>query len=269
MRIWPSVSSCGNSPKAEIKKRVLEAAAILGIEQFLNRRPKALSGGQRQRVAVGRAIVRQPEVFLFDEPLSNLDAKMRVQMRTEIAKLHQRLQATMIYVTHDQIEAMTMGTRIVVMKDGVIQQVDIPLRIYSEPKNLFVAGFLGSPPMNLLKGASTAARAPVVFREAQGGPIEVLLGDRKAAARYIGKEVDPWRSTRELRIGSLGTILLEQPFPSGGGCRRADGRRNLLSPAHGRAPRLSAVVRRERSRPTLAVCSPFRSTRQLRISSIR
>ena len=151
-------------PKAEIKKRVLEAAAILGIEQFLNRRPKALSGGQRQRVAVGRAIVRQPEVFLFDEPLSNLDAKMRVQMRTELAKLHQRLQATMIYVTHDQIEAMTMGTRIVVMKDGLIQQVDIPLRIYSEPKNLFVAGFLGSPPMNLLKGVrSTAARALSFF----------------------------------------------------------------------------------------------------------
>jgi multiple sugar transport system ATP-binding protein len=123
-------------PKAEIKKRVLEAAGILGIEQFLDRRPKALSGGQRQRVAVGRAIVRQPEVFLFDEPLSNLDAKMRVQMRTEITKLHQRLQATMIYVTHDQIEAMTMGTRIVVMKDGVIQQVDSPLKIYNEPNLL-------------------------------------------------------------------------------------------------------------------------------------
>ena len=114
-------------PKAEIKKRVSRSRGILGIEQFLNRRPKALSGGQRQRVAVGRAIVRQPKVFLFDEPLSNLDAKMRVQMRTEITKLHQRLQATMIYVTHDQIEAMTMGTRIVVMKDGVIQQVDSPL----------------------------------------------------------------------------------------------------------------------------------------------
>jgi multiple sugar transport system ATP-binding protein len=176
-------------PKAEIKKRVLEAATILGIEQFLNRRPKALSGGQRQRVAVGRAIVRQPEVFLFDEPLSNLDAKMRVQMRTELAKLHQRLQATMIYVTHDQIEAMTMGTRIVVMKDGLIQQVDIPLRIYSEPKNLFVAGFLGSPPMNLLKGTLHGREGSVVFREAQDGPIEVVLGDRKAAAAFIGKEV--------------------------------------------------------------------------------
>ncbi len=176
-------------PKAEIKKRVMEAAGILGIEQLLDRRPKALSGGQRQRVAVGRAIVRQPEVFLFDEPLSNLDAKMRVQMRTEITKLHQRLQATMIYVTHDQIEAMTMGTRIVVMKDGVIQQVDTPLRIYSEPKNLFVAGFLGSPQMNLVLGTLHGQNGSLIFKEVQGGAIEVELGDRKAAAAYAGKEV--------------------------------------------------------------------------------
>jgi multiple sugar transport system ATP-binding protein len=176
-------------PKAEIKRRVAEAANILGIEQFLDRRPKALSGGQRQRVAVGRAIVRQPEVFLFDEPLSNLDAKMRVQMRTEITKLHQRLQATMIYVTHDQIEAMTMGTRIVVMKDGVTQQVDSPLTIYNEPKNLFVAGFLGSPQMNLLNGTLHGREGAVTFKEAQGGEIEVELGDRRAATSYIGKEV--------------------------------------------------------------------------------
>jgi multiple sugar transport system ATP-binding protein len=176
-------------PKAEIKKRVLEAAGILGIEPFLNRRPKALSGGQRQRVAVGRAIVRQPKVFLFDEPLSNLDAKMRVQMRTEITKLHQRLQATMIYVTHDQIEAMTMGTRIVVMKDGVIQQVDSPLKIYNEPANLFVAGFLGSPPMNLLNGTLRGRNGAVVFKEAEGGSIEVELDAKKSAAAYIGKDV--------------------------------------------------------------------------------
>jgi multiple sugar transport system ATP-binding protein len=177
-------------PKAEIKKRVLEAAGILGIEQFLNRRPKALSGGQRQRVAVGRAIVRQPKVFLFDEPLSNLDAKMRVQMRTEITKLHQRLRATMIYVTHDQIEAMTMGTRIVVMKDGIIQQVDSPLKIYNEPANLFVAGFLGSPPMNLLAGVLHARKnGTVLFKEAQGGSIEIELDDRESSAAYIGKEV--------------------------------------------------------------------------------
>jgi multiple sugar transport system ATP-binding protein len=176
-------------PKAEIKKRVLEAAGILGIEQFLDRRPKALSGGQRQRVAVGRAIVRQPKVFLFDEPLSNLDAKMRVQMRTEITKLHQRLQATMIYVTHDQIEAMTMGTRIVVMKDGVIQQVDSPLTIYNEPANLFVAGFLGSPPMNLLNGKLEGSNGAVLFREARGGAIEVRLDSRSSVAAYVGKDV--------------------------------------------------------------------------------
>ena len=176
-------------PKAEIKKRVTEAASLLGIEQFLDRRPKALSGGQRQRVAVGRAIVRQPEVFLFDEPLSNLDAKMRVQMRTEITKLHQRLQATMIYVTHDQIEAMTMGTRIVVMKDGVTQQVDSPLAIYREPKNLFVAGFLGTPPMNLVNGTLLICDGALAFKEARGGAIEVELGDRRDAAGYVGKEV--------------------------------------------------------------------------------
>ena len=139
-------------PKADIDKRVRAAAEILGIESFLNRKPKALSGGQRQRVAVGRAIVRKPEVFLFDEPLSNLDAKMRVQMRTEISKLHTRLETTMIYVTHDQIEAMTMGDRICVMKDGLIQQVDTPLNIYDHPANTFVAGFIGTPPMNIFRG---------------------------------------------------------------------------------------------------------------------
>jgi len=139
-------------PKADIDKRVKEAADILGIHDYLDRKPKALSGGQRQRVAVGRAIVRKPAVFLFDEPLSNLDAKMRVQMRAEISKLHTRLEATMIYVTHDQIEAMTMGDRICVMKDGLIQQVDTPLEIYDKPANVFVAGFIGTPPMNIFNG---------------------------------------------------------------------------------------------------------------------
>lgn len=139
-------------PKADIDKRVKEAAEILGIQEYLNRRPKALSGGQRQRVAVGRAIVRKPEAFLFDEPLSNLDAKMRVQMRTEISKLHTRLETTMIYVTHDQIEAMSMGDRICVMKNGLIQQVDTPLNIYDNPANVFVAGFIGTPPMNIFRG---------------------------------------------------------------------------------------------------------------------
>jgi len=139
-------------PSAEIKRRVSEAAGILGIEEFLSRKPKALSGGQRQRVAVGRAIVRHPKVFLFDEPLSNLDAKLRVQMRAELSSLHRRLNATMIYVTHDQTEAMTMGDRIVVLKDGLIQQIDDPLRIYNRPTNTFVAGFIGSPAINLLQG---------------------------------------------------------------------------------------------------------------------
>lgn len=138
--------------KDEIERRVKEAARILGLEQFLDRKPKALSGGQRQRVALGRAIVRDPQVFLMDEPLSNLDAKLRVQMRAEISKLHQRLQTTTIYVTHDQTEAMTMATRIVVMKDGVIQQVGTPKEVYDTPENVFVGGFIGSPAMNFLHG---------------------------------------------------------------------------------------------------------------------
>ena len=137
-------------PKDEIERRVQEAADILGIEQLLERKPKQLSGGQRQRVALGRAIVREPQVFLMDEPLSNLDAKLRVQMRTELSKLHDELQTTMIYVTHDQTEAMTMGDRIVVLKDGLIQQVDDPLSLYNQPNNMFVAGFIGSPAMNFM-----------------------------------------------------------------------------------------------------------------------
>ncbi len=137
-------------PKDEIDKKVHEAAKILDLEKLLDRKPKALSGGQRQRVAMGRAIVRNPKVFLMDEPLSNLDAKLRVQMRSEISGLHHRLGATIIYVTHDQTEAMTLGTRIVVLKDGVIQQVDSPMTLYNEPNNLFVAGFIGSPQMNFV-----------------------------------------------------------------------------------------------------------------------
>ena len=139
-------------PKDEIDKMVKEAAKILELTPLLDRKPKALSGGQRQRVAMGRAIVRNPKVFLMDEPLSNLDAKLRVQMRIEIAKMHQRLGTTIIYVTHDQTEAMTLGTRIVVMKDGVVQQVDTPRNLYERPHNLFVAGFMGSPQMNFLDG---------------------------------------------------------------------------------------------------------------------
>jgi len=137
-------------PRDEIDQRVKEASEILGIKEFLSRKPKQLSGGQRQRVAVGRAIVRKPAVFLFDEPLSNLDAKLRGQMRAELSKLHDRLQTTIVYVTHDQVEAMTMGTKIVVMKDGLIQQVGAPLEVYNYPVNLFVAGFIGSPVMNFI-----------------------------------------------------------------------------------------------------------------------
>jgi len=154
-------------PKKEIDLRVQEASEILGIHRYLKNKPKSLSGGERQRVAVGRAIVRKPKVFLFDEPLSNLDAKLRVQMRAEIAKLHDRLQATMIYVTHDQIEALTMGERIVVMKDGLIQQVDPPLQLYRNPINHFVAGFIGSLPMNFLNGSILHERNKYYFTHGQ------------------------------------------------------------------------------------------------------
>ena len=178
-------------PKTEIKKRVVDAAGILGIESLLDRKPKALSGGQRQRVAIGRAIVRQPKVFLFDEPLSNLDTKMRVQMRTEITRLHQRLQATMIYVTHDEIEAMTTADRIVVMNEGVVQQTDAPLALYNKPVNLFVAGFLGSPPMNFVSGRLKQDKDKIRFCEIEGGTIEVAFpaADRPAAHEFVGKEV--------------------------------------------------------------------------------
>ena len=150
-------------PKPEIDKLVHEAAKILGIEQLLDRKPKALSGGQRQRVAMGRAIVRNPKVFLMDEPLSNLDAKLRVQMRIEIQKIHQRLETTIIYVTHDQTEAMTLGTRIVVLKDGIIQQVDTPQNLYDKPCNVFVAGFMGSPQMNLINAKVVKSGEDVVL----------------------------------------------------------------------------------------------------------
>ena len=152
-------------PKKEIERRVQEASDILGITSMLKRKPKELSGGERQRVAVGRSIVRKPKVFLFDEPLSNLDAKLRVQMRMELQKLHNRLQSTMIYVTHDQVEALTLGDRIVVMKGGRIQQVADPVNLYENPVNKFVAGFIGSPPMNFLKGKITAQNGDYFFQD--------------------------------------------------------------------------------------------------------
>ncbi|WP_058486742.1 ABC transporter ATP-binding protein [Defluviitalea phaphyphila] len=177
-------------PKEEIDKRVREAAKILDIDHLLDRKPKALSGGQRQRVAMGRAIVREPKVFLMDEPLSNLDAKLRVQMRTEISKLHQRLQTTFIYVTHDQTEAMTLGTRIVVLKDGIIQQVDTPNNLYTKPINLFVAGFIGSPQMNFIETKVVKRGEDVVLTF---GKEEIKLPAVKAKklieGGYVGKEV--------------------------------------------------------------------------------
>jgi len=149
--------------KAEIDQRVNEAAVILNLEEFLDRRPKALSGGQRQRVAVGRAIVRKPKVFLFDEPLSNLDAKLRVQMRTEISRLHRKLNATIVYVTHDQTEAMTMGSRIVIMDKGLVHQVASPIDLYNKPVNKFVAGFIGSPSMNFIEGIISSTNGKLKF----------------------------------------------------------------------------------------------------------
>ncbi len=173
-------------PKKEIEKRVTEAAEILGIKDLLQRKPKALSGGQRQRVALGRAMVRDPDVFLLDEPLSNLDAKLRTNMRTEITRLHKRLGTTFIYVTHDQTEAMTMGDRIVVMKDGIVQQIDTPQNLYSRPVNTFVAGFIGSPEMNFFDGCILE----------DGGQVSLMLSNEhiplssfSCANEYIGKKV--------------------------------------------------------------------------------
>ncbi len=176
-------------PRDEIKRRVHEAAQILDIEHLLDRKPKALSGGQRQRVALGRAIVREPKVFLMDEPLSNLDAKLRVQMRTEIGKLHQKLQTTFIYVTHDQTEAMTMGSRIVVMKDGIVQQVDSPMNLYNTPANKFVAGFIGSPQMNFIDAKLTREDDDAFL---SFGASKIKLAAEKVAAipaEYFGKDV--------------------------------------------------------------------------------
>jgi multiple sugar transport system ATP-binding protein len=175
-------------PKTEIVQRVNEAADILSIRHLLSRKPRELSGGERQRVALGRAIVRKPLVFLFDEPLSNLDAKLRVQMRTEIHKLHIRIQTTIIYVTHDQVEAMTMGDRIAVMKAGVIQQIADPISIYDHPRNKFVAGFIGSPPMNFMTGKIIKKEGKIYFNE---GKILVKLVEEMYPKMipYIGKEV--------------------------------------------------------------------------------
>jgi multiple sugar transport system ATP-binding protein len=197
-------------PKDEIKTRVNEAAEILGLSNLLDRRPKALSGGERQRVAVGRAIVRKPKVFLFDEPLSNLDAKLRVQMRTEISKLHLKLAATMIYVTHDQTEAMTMGERIVVMKDGYVLQIASPLDLYNKPENKFVAGFIGSPSMNFVEGVIQQTNG--LHFESLNKNLSVKLEDMHAEKlkNYLSKKV--WFGIRPEDIHDLTDLTVQSNF---------------------------------------------------------
>jgi multiple sugar transport system ATP-binding protein len=179
-----------NEPRAEIDARVRRAAEALALESVLQRKPRQLSGGQRQRVAIGRAIVREPQVFLFDEPLSNLDAKLRLQMRREIATLHRDLRATMIYVTHDQVEAMTLGDRIVVMNAGEVQQIDAPLTLYHRPRNRFVATFIGSPAMSIIDGTVVAATEGLTFRTATGRLVIALDGPLASRlAAYSGRQV--------------------------------------------------------------------------------
>jgi len=174
--------------KDEIERRVSEAADILGIKELLTRKPRQLSGGERQRVAMGRAIVRKPQVFLFDEPISNLDAKLRVRMRAQIKKLHGKLQTTIIYVTHDQIEAMTLADRIVIMKDGVIQQIGKPLEVYNMPDNIFVAGFIGSPAMNFIS-AKIVGMGSEIYIDADYFQLFVTLGQKEKLKDKIGKEI--------------------------------------------------------------------------------
>ncbi|HLB83367.1 MAG TPA: sn-glycerol-3-phosphate ABC transporter ATP-binding protein UgpC, partial [Steroidobacteraceae bacterium] len=188
-------------PKAEIEKRVRDAAEILGIQELLKRKPRQLSGGQRQRVAVGRAIVRHPQVFLFDEPLSNLDAKLRVQMRVELKRLHERLETTAIYVTHDQVEAMTLGSRVVVMRDGWVQQVGEPLEIYSRPANKFVAGFIGSPAMNFIPVTIAEANG-AIYAEASGLRIKVPADKAAPLKAYKGQSITLGIRPEDLRVGS-------------------------------------------------------------------
>ncbi|MDR3667952.1 MAG: sn-glycerol-3-phosphate ABC transporter ATP-binding protein UgpC [Ignavibacteriaceae bacterium] len=197
-------------PKQEIKTRVTDAAKILGLEEFLNRKPKALSGGQRQRVALGRAIVRKPKVFLFDEPLSNLDAKLRVQMRTEISKLHHSLEATMIYVTHDQTEAMTMGDKIVILKDGVVNQIDSPLQLYNFPSNKFVAGFIGSPSMNFIEGKILSEKG-INFKSNKGSLMLKLSSEyEKKLSGYLNKDI--WLGIRPEDIYDSATTQIRPTF---------------------------------------------------------
>ena len=199
------------TPKAEIAKRVDEAAQILGLGDLLNRLPKQLSGGQRQRVALGRALVRKPRVFLFDEPLSNLDAKMRVEMRSEINRLHNQLKTTMIYVTHDQTEAMTLGDRIVVMNEGYIQQIDDPLNLYNLPQNSFTAGFIGTPPMNLLPGDLLGRGGTIGFRPENVRVSEA--GSRNETLPCVIDFIEPMGSETYLHLKSSGAPVIARVSP--------------------------------------------------------
>ncbi len=256
-------------PKPEIAKRVQDAAEILGIQELLKRKPRQLSGGQRQRVAVGRAIVRHPQVFLFDEPLSNLDAKLRVQMRVELKRLHERLETTAIYVTHDQVEAMTLGSRVVVMKDGYVQQVGEPMEIYSRPANRFVAGFIGSPAMNFVpvrlseSGGAIYAESDDAGAQDQGAggaderPARVLQGPARHPRHPSGRPpggrqrrlVGPGVRRRRRRGRAAG--LRDPRGPEGGravrggarGAHRADEASRQAPPRV--RPRAAALLRRE------------------------
>ena len=227
-----------------IQETVSKTSKALGLDQMLERKPQALSGGQRQRVALGRAIVRNPQVFLFDEPLSNLDAKMRVQMRSEISRLHGQLGNTMVYVTHDQVEAMTMGDRICVMKDGLIMQVADPLTLYRQPENLFVAGFIGSPPMNLLKGKVEKGDGGLIFKETvdENAVTIPLKGAVEAvAAKVVGKPIvlgiRPEHLTEESKNGSTApvssTIDIAEPMGSESLVYMRAGTGNLIARIHG------------------------------------
>ena len=226
--------------KETIKERVLEAARLLDLEEYLERKPKALSGGQRQRVAMGRAIVRSPQVFLMDEPLSNLDAKLRVQTRSQIAALQRRLGVTTVYVTHDQVEAMTMGDRVAVLRDGILQQVDTPRNMYNDPANIFVAGFIGSPAMNLLELERRAGPGPVRRRRPAGAP----RGGRRG--RQGRAEGDPRRTPRGHGAGLGG------PRTDHRGQRGRGARRRRLRLRFGRGRRRDALDHRAGGRPPAA-----------------
>ena len=225
-------------PKAEIEKRVKDAAEILGIQELLKRKPRQLSGGQRQRVAVGRAIVRHPQVFLFDEPLSNLDAKLRVQMRVELKKLHDRLETTAIYVTHDQVEAMTLGDRVVVMKDGWIQQVGEPLELYGTPANKFVAGFIGSPAMNFVDVTINEVNGALVA-EGKGLRLAVPPGQDRRAEALQGPAGHAGRAARGRPHGDRrrsGPVHLRRGGGGGGAARLRDPARPQGQRRHHRGP---------------------------------